>query len=151
MKKPKHSKARRGGWGRAGSPQPQPKKAQVHIMLENPIATRKEILTCALDTAKLLKDYQELANIKEKKVKTIRKLSRVIKEIKLLERQLSELHLPHMNEAAEIEFPHHHQAIHHEKKQPEAKEVLKKPAKEKSESDKLKDELQAIEDKLKSL
>lgn len=129
--------------------QPQPKKAQVHIMLENPVATRKEILTCALDTAKLLKDYQELAGIKEKKVKTIRKLSRVIKEIKFLEKQLSELHLPHMNEAAEIEFPHHHQAIHHEKKQPEI--VPKKLPKERSESDKLKDELKAIEDKLKSL
>lgn len=131
-------------------PKPQqPKKAQVHIMLENPLATRKEILTCALDTAKLLKDYEELSNIKEKKIKTIRKLSRVMREIKLLEKQLSELHLPHMNEAAEIEFPHHHQVMHHEKKQLEV--APKKIVKEKPESEKLKDELEAIEEKLKSL
>lgn len=129
--------------------QPAPKKAQVHIMLEDPVATRKEILTCALDTAKLLKDYEELSNIKEKKIKTIRKLSRVIKEVRLLEKQLSELHLPHMSEAAEIEFPHHHQVMHHEKKQPEV--APKKAAKEKPESEKLQDELKAIEEKLKSL
>lgn len=128
---------------------PQPKKAQIHIMLENPLATRKEILTCALDTARLLKDYEELSNIKEKKIKTIRKLSRVMKEVRLLEKQLSELHLPHMSEAAEIEFPHHHQVMPHEKKQLEV--APKKAVKEKPESEKLKDELEAIEEKLKSL
>ena len=49
--------------------QPVQKKAQIHIQLEDPVATRREILTCALDTAKLMKEAHELAAIKERKIK----------------------------------------------------------------------------------
>lgn len=130
--------------------QQQPKKAQVHIRLENPVSTRKEILTYALNTAKLLKDADELSIIREKKIKTIRKLSRVLKEIKILEKQLSEIRLPHLSGQAGIEFPHH---LHHAIKEMaiEARKVPKKTGKEKTEADKLKDELYEIEEKLKSL
>lgn len=130
--------------------QPQPKKAQVHIRLENPVSTRKEILTCALDTAKLIKDIDELSIIREKKIKTIRKLSRVLKEIKILEKQLSEIRLPHLIGQTGMGFPHH---LHHAIKEPaiEAGKTHKKTGKEKTEADKLKDELYEIEEKLKSL
>lgn len=127
--------------------QPQPKKAQVHVNIANPVSARREILTVALDTAKLARDVDELRTIKEKKLKTVRKLSRVMKEVKAIYRELVEIHLPEYTGTAEnhINFPHQHELAVH------AVEFVQKKAKEKPESEKLRDELKSIEDKLKSL
>lgn len=139
------------------------KKAQVHVMLDAPIAIRRMILNCALDTTHLVKEAHEVQAVREKKLKTLRKLERVIKEIKSIMRQFSEVHVPIITEGSietikEIK-PHPHlernNSVKQEVHEKEAKHLeVKKPSVSKgpkSDIDKLKDELRDIESKLKAL
>lgn len=134
------------------------KKAQVHIRLVNPNSTRRLILNSALDTGRLIKDASEIHKIREQKYKTLKKLGRVLREIKILEKQLTVSHMPEFtdNEMTHL-MPHEHHKLHNEVKSdiptPQKTEANKHIQKQhpKTEAEKLKDELQAIEDKLKSL
>lgn len=137
---------------------PVKKKAQVHIMIEEPVAVRKEILNCALDTTRLAKEFHEINTLRERKLRTIKRLQKVLREIKLIEKQLSG-QLPEYGISVSEDVKEFHEKKEEHKTKPVTvtthSKVNKKtmPASKvhKSEADKLKDELREIEQRLKSL
>ena len=115
----------------------------VHVKLENPLTVRRNILGSALDSARMLKTYSELKEVKKMKQGIIEDFTNVYDEIKILFRRLEHEELP---------------SVVLDEKTEEPKEVAVKPlrvqAKERivgSEIDRLKAELDAIEKRLSSL
>ncbi len=114
----------------------------VHVRVESPLIMRKNILNCALDSARLLKTYSEIKDLKRTKDDILIDLTEVNSELrglmKYLERKLPELpHEGHIEEKQEI------------KVSPVKINIKNKV--ETNEIDQLKAELEQIEKKLKNL
>jgi hypothetical protein len=121
-------------------------KDVVHVRLEKPIATRKQILMAAIEGTRLLKKNEEMQLIKKKKQLIIAKLGKVMREVKTLERRIIK-EIPAVKENKKTE-------IHKIKEVKITKELdlpSKQPKKPTSEIERLQKELEGIESKLKSL
>jgi len=138
-------------------------KEIMHVRIDNSINTRKEILKTALDTTRLLKDFEKFKDIRERKTNEIKKLHKVFKEIKLLKSHLKRYGLPSLPEDVKKEI-----AIRQKKVAPiekpikvitpkEAIKVKKKVTKkkivkkQKTPTDKLSADISEIENMLKNL
>src|SRR3989338_5717321 len=119
-----------------------PPKAPIHYMIATPIALRKEVLSAAIDTTRLLKEYEEYAALKAKKLKTIKYLAKEMRVIKTLSAAFNDYTFPSV--------PHQEPAPFYE--QPQKKVLQTKPVlKPSTEVERLNKELQDIEAKLQSL
>ena len=131
------------------------KKAPVHMMVDQPLLLRKNILSTAIDVTKLLKEYEEFVALKNRKMKTLRLLQREMKTLKSLSNEFNENHFPNVPH----ELPHQKVERHTEPKREaisvkELKETLKPHKEHKphlTELDRLNQELQDVESKLNSL
>ncbi len=115
------------------------------VQLNKPNELRKSILRSALDTTTLLKDFDNIKEIKEEKYGAMENLIGRLKEIKKLSNKM-EKHLPKV----EIEKPEKRKIKPEKKgkKQFTEKKISKKIS---SEDDALAEEIMNIEKKLKSI
>ncbi|MFA4886960.1 MAG: hypothetical protein WC595_01995 [Candidatus Nanoarchaeia archaeon] len=133
------------------------KKAPIHMMVDQPLLLRKNILSCAIDVTKLLKEYEEFIALKNRKIKTLKLLQREMKSLKTLSKEFNENHFPNVPH----ELPHQKVERHPTKEEPmnkisikELKETLKPHKEHKphlSELDRLNQELRDVESKLGQL
>ena len=131
------------------------KKEPVHMMIDQPLLLRKNILSCAIDVTKLLKEYEEFMALKNRKMKTLKLLQREMKTLKSLSNEFNENHFPNVPH----ELPHQKIERHTEPKQEaisikELKETLKPHKEHKphlTELDRLNQELRDVESKLNTL
>ena len=134
------------------------KKAPVHMMVDQPLLLRKNILSTAIDVTKLLKEYEEFVALKNRKMKTLRLLQREMKTLKSLSNEFNHDHFPNVPH----ELPHQKVERHAPNKEEvmnkisvkELKETLKPHKEHKphlTELDRLNQELQDVESKLGQL
>ena len=73
----------------------------VHVRIDNPISTRKEILKTAIDTTKMLYSYNEILMLRDKETKLINKFKVLHKEIIKLQKNLEDADLPKISDKYE--------------------------------------------------
>ncbi len=116
----------------------------VHVMMSNPLYIRKEVLKTAIDTTKLLKYFEDIKGVRERKVVYIEKLSNNLNDAWLLTKKFHEV-LPKAEEEKK--------EIKHEIK-PEGKKPIKiikiKEVKAQPKS-KIDLELESIEERLRNI
>jgi len=138
-------------------------EAVMHVMIPAPVTLRKQILTIAIESTQLLKQYEEYAELKEKKVRTVNFLQRSLMSIRNLSKQLDKS-LPKLPEQEMREMMKEKTSIEAEplsvpEQLPKQEQVAKpapaekpepkpEPPKEMSEIDRLKAELAEVEGKL---
>ena len=69
------------------------KQTVVHVQIENPINLRKEILNTAINSAEIIKHYEVLKEVKNRKKQYQKRLVEVLDEIEDLRKKLED-HLP---------------------------------------------------------
>jgi len=116
----------------------------VHVRIDNPIAFRKQILTCALESTQLLKGYSEIKEMQEKrKIVLMQKLQRTMDSLDKMSKKLEAI-LPKVKYTEEKRVVPQPVIV----QKPQPKVEIKKPD---TETDKLKQELAEIERKLAEL
>jgi hypothetical protein len=117
----------------------------IHVRINSPIAFRKQILTCALESTQLLQDYNEIKEMQEKRrTILVQKLQKTMDTIEKMQRKL-ELSLPKVKYTQEKQQKIEIKPIETPKQQ------KIEPKKQESEADKLQKELEEIEQKLAEL
>ena len=117
----------------------------IHVRINSPIAFRKQILTCALESTQLLQDYNEIKEMQEKRrTILVQKLQKTMDTIEKMQRKL-ELSLPKVKYTQEKQQKIEIKPIETQKQQ------KIEPKKQESEADKLQKELEEIEQKLAEL
>ena len=118
------------------------KENSVHVQLGNPLYVRKQVLQTAIDAARVLKDYDSFKQFHEMKKVKIDKLSNLVKVIKERGVVIDRKSFPALPKE------------HHVKKtvmKGDGRKVTKEVKKDIGEINKLQDELNAIEERLKGL
>ena len=108
------------------------------VKIDEPREIRKNILECSRDTINLLKDYENLKQIRVEKVRSMLKIKNIFSEIDLLLKNLKK------------QLPSFKSAISKSKKQIKKKKPIRK-TKKMPEIDVLEQELSKIEQKLSRL
>jgi len=81
------------------------KKEEFFISIETPKELRRDILYTAMETAKVLKSYERLAQIRKNKKDTLEKMYKTMREVSKLVTSLKRGGLPHYSEIlAEMEM-----------------------------------------------
>lgn len=123
----------------------------VHIRVEHPVTFRKQILTCALETAQLLKGYSEIKEMQEKRrLVLLQKLEKNMDSIAKMERKLENL-FPKVKYANEKKEQPKHEIKPIVIQQPKVQAPKPEIKKIETETDKLQKELADIERKLAEL
>ena len=119
----------------------------LHIKLDSPIDTRKELLKTAIETTQLLQFHENFKKIRAEKIKTIKNLRTISKQIINLSNNLQ-------NELPEVKTPRFKEETKTIKHKPTKPRPLKpKPLKkfQKQPISSIQKELKDIEAKLNSL
>ena len=126
----------------------------MYVKIDMPISLRKEILKTALKSTSLLKDFEKLKEIIQKKKESIAKLRSIIVDVKKTEKEFVKL-LPELPEEIEKKKLEVKTKTKSEAKKEAKKEKPKKEKEKKEktiiEEDPLARELRLIEEKLKAL
>lgn len=134
------------------------------VSIKRPLELRRQILECSRKTIYSLQDYQRLVLFRERKLKEIKKLDSLMKELLFLNKKLNDK-LPRHKDFSSMMKKHENVPLKQERKiisprqanehialkMPLPKPVLKKSFNEKSELERLEDSLSSIEKKLKGL
>lgn len=116
------------------------KKDPVYIGIDNPLALRKDILTCSRDIIHSLRKYEDIKELRVAKIEYLYQFKKVMEELVILNSKLKKV-LP---SAPKRKKPKIEQIVQGKKKN----HIVKK---ERSKLNVLEDELGKIEDKLKRL
>jgi len=73
-------------------------KEPVYVQLHNPVEHRKLILRTAIETAKLIQDYEAVRAIKTEKTEVLKKFFKVVSEAKAIQKSLIGTVLPKLKE-----------------------------------------------------
>ncbi|MAG20246.1 hypothetical protein CL618_02330 [archaeon] len=118
----------------------------LHIKIDSPVETRKDLLKTAIETTQLLQFYENFKKIRAEKRKTIRQLRtisrEIIKDVKNFKEDLPPVHIPKPKKEKSIKIP---VTVKPVKIKPKPIKVPKKPV------SKIQKELKEIEAKLNSL
>lgn len=132
----------------------------MHVRVDNHKDLRRDLLKCALDSTRLLRDYEKFRKIRNEKEKRVKELHNIFKEIKVLKSQLKRYGLPELPKEVKVEIKARErkfevptkvitpkQALKVTKKSPKKKAIKKKTIVK----DKLSSEIDEIENMLKNL
>jgi len=118
----------------------------LHIKIDSPVETRKDLLKTAIETTQLLQFYENFKRIRAEKRKTIRKLRtisrEIIKDVKEFREDLPEVKMPKPKKEKTVKVP---VTVKPVKIKPKPVKIPKLPV------SKIQQELKDIETKLNSL
>jgi len=122
---------------------PGKKEESYFVGVSDPIEVRRNILESSKNMIHVLQKYERFKTLREKKIENITRLNQTIKEINTLISKLK----------AELPKPPKRKKAFKEEKEEEVKgkPTERKPTKEKSELEKLEEELNKVEEKLTHL
>lgn len=112
----------------------------VHVRLQSPLNIRKNILGAAIDTANVLKTYDELRRIRNRKEEVVESFNSLFDDVKDLFENIEGKYLP--------ELPLQEQEFRKVEKKDTKKEIVKHTD---NEVERLKTELEDIERRLRNL
>ena len=122
-------------------------QSMMHVMLPNPIYIRKEVLRTAIEDTKLLKHFEDMKEIREKKVMYLERLGKSMGDMNLLMKDFHHV-LPKIEEEKKEVKPQAKPVVKPEIKKPAVAKPKVIPLPQKSKIDM---ELEEIERKLENI